>query len=477
MRTSLFLTDFLERIGHEPTEGQKMAAELITTFVASDFQDEVFVLKGYAGTGKTTLIASLVQTLKKHRRKSVLLAPTGRAAKVLNSYSGYSAYTIHKKIYRQNKMVDGFAEFSLDRNLHRDTLFIVDESSMIANQSLELSIFGSGRLLDDLITYVYSAPGCKLLFVGDTAQLPPVGLDVSEALDAKAIESFGFEVRQSELTDVVRQGDESGVLENATELRKAIQENNTQGFPNLLGETYEDFVRISGQDLIESIQTSYDRHGIENTIVVCRSNKQANKYNQGIRSRILWKEEEITPGEQLMVVKNNYFWLRDDEEVDFIANGDIIELTRVIEYKELYDLRFAKVNLRLKDYRDMDLTCWILLDTLTVESASMNRDNMREFFFKVMEDYQHVKGKKHRMDAVREDEYFNALQVKYAYAVTCHKAQGGQWDHVFVDQGYVTEERIDREYYRWLYTAITRSSSQIHLVNFKDEFFSDFIPQ
>jgi exodeoxyribonuclease-5 len=471
MRTSPFLSDFVANIGHEPTAGQHEASQRLTDFIFNDFQDEVFILKGYAGTGKTTLISALVKVLKLHRRKAVLLAPTGRAAKVLSTYSSSAAFTIHKKIYRQKKVVDGFAEFSLDKNLHRNTVFIIDEASMIANQSLELSIFGSGRLLDDLITYVYSGVGCKLILCGDTAQLPPVGLDISEALDKNIIESFGFEVRQSALNEVVRQEKESGVLLNATLLRKRLSDGLCDHYPALRKGQFEDFVRVGGQELIESIQSSYDNPGLEETIVVCRSNRQANKYNQGIRSRILWKEEELTPGEQLMVVKNNYYWLKDEEEIDFIANGDIVELRRVLEYRDLYDLRFAKVSLRLKDYRELDFTCWILLDTLAEESASMSRDKMREFYFKVNADYQHVKGKKHRLEAVKEDEFFNALQVKYAYAVTCHKAQGGQWQHVYIDQGYITEEKLDREYYRWLYTAITRTSSRVHLVNFKDDFF------
>jgi len=471
MRTSLFLSDLKENVGHEPTLGQSEAAEMLTSFISSDFQDEVFLLKGFAGTGKTTLIAALVKVLKIHKRKSVLLAPTGRAAKVLSNYSEAAAYTIHKKIYRQKKVQDGFAEFGLDRNLHKNTVFIVDESSMIANQALELSVFGSGRLLEDLVSYVYSGIGCKLIFCGDSAQLPPVGLDISEALNANAIESFGFEVKQYVLDEVVRQEKESGVLANATSLRKMLDKDSLNKYPALQADKYDDFIRVAGQELIETIQSSYDKQGLEETIIVCRSNKQANKYNQGIRSRILWKEEEISTGEQLMVVKNNYFWFKDDDDVDFIANGDIVELTRIIQYKELYGFRFAKVNLKFKDARELDFDCWIILDTLSSETASIDRNVMREFFFKVMDDYQHVKGKKNRTDAVREDEYFNALQVKYAYAVTCHKAQGGQWKHVYVDQGYITEDKLDREYYRWLYTAITRTSSKTHLVNFKDEFF------
>lgn len=473
MRNSRFLSDFIAEIAYKPTEGQSTAIIDITDFVWNKFQNEIYILKGYAGTGKTTLIASLVKVLKRYNRRAVLLAPTGRAAKVLANYSGHSALTIHKKIYRQKNMVDGFAEFGLDRNLHKNTLFIVDEASMISNQSMDYSVFGSGRLLDDLISYVYSGIDCKLVFCGDTAQLPPVGLDISEALNPSLIQSYGFEVKHTVLKDVVRQDKKSGILYNATSLRTQLSGEVKGVFPNLNSEGFTDFVRLSGNDLIDQIQSSYDNPGMDETIIVCRSNKQANRYNQGIRNRVLWREEEISPGDQLMVVKNNYYWLKDEDEIDFIANGDIMELVRVLEYKELYDLRFARVMVRLKNYRDLEFSCWILLDTLTVETPAMPRDSMKEFFFKVMDDYQHVKGKKHRTDAVREDHFFNALQVKYAYAVTCHKAQGGQWEHVYVDQGYITEEKLDRDYFRWLYTALTRSSSKLFLVNFKDEFFKD----
>ncbi len=473
MRKSQLESALIANLGHEPTPGQLRASELLADFVTTDFQDEVFILRGYAGTGKTTLVASLVASLSQFRKKTVLLAPTGRAAKVLAGFSGKSALTIHKKIYRQKKVVEGFAEFSLDRNLHKNTLFIVDEASMIANQSLDLSIFGSGRLLDDLVSYVYSSMGCKLLLIGDTAQLPPVGLELSEALDPVMVEGYGFEVKTDELTDVVRQKIRSGILENATDLRAKIDTGHVPDYPGLICQEFQDFSRLPGAELLDQLQSSYDQVGLDETMVVCRSNKQANRYNQGIRNRILWREEELTTGEQLMVVKNNYYWLRDVEEVDFIANGDTVEINRIIAYKNLYDLRFAQVELQLKEYDSMDFTAWILLDTLTVEAPAINRESMREFFFKVMEDYQHVKGKKHRMEAVREDPFFNALQVKYAYAVTCHKAQGGQWKHIYIDQGYLPDDRINLDYYRWLYTAITRTTDQAFLVNFKDEFFAD----
>lgn len=470
MRNSHFHTSFITSLGHQPTAPQEQAMRLLELFVQGDFQDEIFLLLGYAGTGKTTLIAALVRLLKDLRRKTILLAPTGRAAKVLASYAGQPALTIHKKIYRQQKVIDGFGEFSLDRNLHRDTIFIVDEASMIANQSLDLSVFGSGRLLDDLITYVYSASGCKLVLCGDTAQLPPVGLDLSEALSQHVLEGYGMAVRQCLLHEVVRQQRSSGILENATSLRTRLAGDDLQRFPDLK-EMTPDFLRISGPELLEQIQSSYDQAGQQETMVVCRSNKQAVRYNLGIRSRILWKEEELAAGDQLMVVKNNYYWMKDETEIDFIANGDIAEVTRIHQYKNLYDLRFARVTLRLTDYRDLEFECWIILDTLSSETASLDRESLRAFFFRVMEDYQHIKGKKHRMESIREDPYFNALQVKYAYALTCHKAQGGQWAHVYIDQGFISEDRLDRAYYRWLYTAITRATQKAFLVNFKEAFF------
>lgn len=460
-----------EKLDHVPTPGQESLIQGLANFVTGMGDDDIFLLRGYAGTGKTSLIASLVKTLKENRVRNVLMAPTGRAAKVLSGYSNHPAMTIHKKIYRQNKIREGFAEFSLDRNMHRNTIFFVDEASMISNQSLDLSVFGSGRLLDDLITYVYSGIGCKLILIGDVAQLPPVGLETSEALEPNILAGYGFPVKMNELTEVVRQSLSSGILNNATAVRKKL-ESNILGFPSLNEDENGDVVRISGENLIEAIERSYDKAGMDETIIVCRSNKQANRYNQGIRNSILWKEEELTEGDQLMVVKNNYYWLKDEEEIDFIANGDVAVVNKIYRYQELYGLRFADVNLKLADYKDLDFDAKIMLDSLTVDSASMDRDRMKEFFFSVMEDYQHVKGKKHRTDAIKDDPFFNALQVKFAYAVTCHKAQGGQWKNVFIDQGYVTEERMDREYYRWLYTAFTRATEKLYLINFKDEYFN-----
>ena len=457
-------------LGHVPTTGQDKIIGALGRYLLGR-EDRIFLIKGYAGTGKTSLVASLVKSLAGYRYRTVLLAPTGRAAKVLSRYSGADAFTIHKKIYRQKSAVDGFGEFSLDRNLHRDTLFIVDEASMIANQSLELSVFGSGRLLDDLVSYVFSGQGCKLILIGDDAQLPPVGFDQSEALDPKYLQRYGFPVEQYALTEVVRQEQDSGILFNATSLRNKIGPG-VHGYPGLSTGGFTDFVKVSGESLLESLESSYQSVGREETIVLSRSNKLANRYNAGIRNMILSYDEDIRMGDLLMVVRNNYHWLRESPEVDFIANGDILEVTRVKGSKELYGLNFRDLQLKFTDYRLMEFECKAMLDTLFAEGPALDKEQSRKLFSDVSEDYQHMKGKKHKTDAIREDPYYNALQIKFAYAITCHKAQGGQWKHVYIDQGWQPEDRLDREYYRWLYTAITRATEKVFLVNFKNEFFS-----
>lgn len=458
----------LSYLGHEPTTGQKMAAEVLDEFVHTD-DEALMLLTGYAGTGKTTLIASLVKSLSAFRFQTCLMAPTGRAAKVLAGYSGKPAFTIHKTIYRQKKATEGIGEFVVGRNLRRNTIFIVDEASMIADRPMDLSPFGSGRLLEDLISYVYSSPGCKLMLVGDEAQLPPVGFNQSPALDEKYLNNFGKRVFYSSLREVVRQSLESGILVNATSIREQIIKQQL-GYPGLDVTSFKDVQLITGDNLLESLQSSYDRVGLEETLVVSRSNRQANRYNGGIRSHILWREDEIGPGDLVMVVKNNYFWLQDSEEVDFIANGDVLEVVRVKGTKELYQMRFAEMVLRFTDYRQFEFEALVILNTLTAESASLDRETMRNFYAEVAVDYQYMKGKKHRNDAIRNDRYFNALQIKFAYGLTCHKAQGGQWKHVYVDQGYLDESKLDVEYYRWLYTAITRATEQLYLVNFRQEF-------
>lgn len=467
----------IKKLEYEPTADQQRLIEQFADFITELAdeqinQDKVFIVKGYAGTGKTSVISALVKSLPALRLKSVLLAPTGRAAKVLSVYSGKTASTIHKKIYRQKTQKDGIAEFALDKNLHKNTLFIVDESSMISNSSFENSIFGSGKVLDDLMEYVYSGVNCKLILVGDTAQLPPVGIDVSPALNYSVIDSMGFEVQEIELTQVVRQSDKSGILHNATMLRKRISDS-VNGYPKFELNAFTDVVQLSGADLIEEIDNCYNSFGTDNTLVVCRSNKRANRFNEGIRRSILWREEELSIGDFLMVVKNNYYWLseEDKEKTDFIANGDIVEITRIGKYKELYGFRFAEVSVKFLDYPELEIDVNIILDTLTSETASLSQEQNNKFFYSVMEDYTNLNTKKAKIKAVKENPFFNALQVKFSYAITCHKAQGGQWKAVFIDQGWLTDEMLNTEYLRWLYTAFTRPIDKLYLVNFKKEFF------
>jgi exodeoxyribonuclease-5 len=460
----------LENLDHKPTKGQDDLINGLSTFILDENPEKIFLVKGYAGTGKTTVMSALVNAFKKLRIKSVLLAPTGRAAKVLSSYSKNNAYTIHKKIYRQKSSKDGFGVFVLDANLHSDTFFIVDEASMISNNSVDTSIFGSGRLLDDLIKYVYNNKKCKLILIGDTAQLPPVGIALSPALDSKELAHYGFPVISYDLKEVVRQDQDSGVLANATEIRNLIA-NNSNAFPILNLNNVSDIEKISGGDLIESIADSYNKSGFEGTMIITRSNKRANQFNNGIRSQILWREEEIETGDYLMVVKNNYYWIEDNDKIDFIANGDIAEIVKIKKYTERYGFRFADVVLRFIDYDNLEIECKIILDTLKINSASLTSEDNKQLFYNVLEDYKNEKTKKKQYEGVRNDAFFNALQVKFSYAITCHKAQGGQWKNVYLDHGYINENMMDKEYLRWLYTAFTRSVEKLYLVNFDKKFF------
>ena len=456
------------------TASQSVLIEKLADFMVSASPEPVFVIRGYAGTGKTTMINQLTLTLDTLNIKSVLLAPTGRAAKVLSGYTGKNAYTIHKKIYRQQSSADGFGAFVLDRNLHKYTWFIVDESSMISNQATESTVFGSGRLLDDLMEYVFSGEGCRLVLAGDSAQLPPVGISVSPALDVKLLEQYGFEITDSELTDVVRQERESGILFNATRIREMIfSDSDSSGFFRIVLPEKGEPERVSGADLMEKLSLSYEKYGIRETTVLTRSNKRANLYNQGIRNSILYRDSEIARGDLLMVVKNNYFWPGEDDGIDFIANGDTGEITHIYGVEELYGFRFAHVSLKLIDYEDLEIECKIILDTLTVETASLSREDQMRLFNAVSEDYADIGNKRERWKKIKADPWFNALQVKFAYAVTCHKAQGGQWFSVFIDTGFLTEEMIDRDFLRWLYTAFTRSKEKLYLVNFDKRFFEE----
>ncbi|WP_346859778.1 AAA family ATPase [uncultured Draconibacterium sp.] len=465
-----------EKLPFKPTNCQAHLINVLSEYITSQEPDEIMLIKGYAGTGKTTMIFSLTQVLLSLKIRSVLMAPTGRAAKVMSGYSGIPAFTIHKKIYRQKTSSDGMGKFVLNKNLYKNTYFIVDEASMISNELSENSVFGSGRVLDDLLEFVYSGENCRLVLVGDTAQLPPVGLSISPALEALTLESYGFSVKEVELKEVVRQAKGSGILTNVTEIRNLIGEDfgNTGFFP-IDCVNFDDVERISGADLIENLSSCYDKHGFFDTTIVTRSNKRANIYNKGIRGSILYKENEIERGDLLMVVKNNYFWAEGeaDLELDFIANGDIAEIISIYGYEELYGFRFANVSLRFVDYENVELDCKIFLETLSIETASFPYEKNTELFYAVSEDYADERNKKKRWEKIKSNPYFNALQVKYAYALTCHKAQGGQWKAVFVDHGYLTEDMLDTEYYRWLYTAFTRPTEKLYLVNFDKGFFED----
>ena len=462
----------------EPTAEQSVAMNRLAVFVNDPAPRQAFLLKGYAGTGKTAVISSLVRVLARHHRRVVLMAPTGRAAKVFSNTSGFPACTIHKKIYRQKSILDA-GSFQLDHNFHEHTLFLVDEASMISNQGLSGSTFGSGRLLDDLVSYVYSGADCRLLMLGDQAQLPPVGELESPGLSAQVLSSYGLTVREYSLENVMRQMQDSGILHNATLLRDFTVNPYIEGGFSFKLDGFKDVVRISGSELIETLSRCYSRDGIDETMVLCRSNKRAIVYNNGIRNTILDREDELCRGDSVMIVKNNYYWtesLAAQEDADsyanlpsFIANGDIAVIRRVRRQRELYGFRFEDAVLSFPDYDDLEMDVTLLLDTLHSESPYLTREESDKLFDNVMEDYADIPSKKEKMKKLRENKYFNALQIKYAYAVTCHKAQGGQWKNIFIDQGYVTPEMQDEEYYRWLYTALTRATQTVYLVNWPQE--------
>ena len=456
---------------HEPTPQQLELFDKLHEFLISDNGDECFILKGYAGTGKTTVVGALVKALKYYNYKSALLAPTGRAAKVITNYSGRKAFTIHKRIYRKKSAMNIDDGFRLADNLATDTLFIVDEASMISDQ---LAGNTSETLLHDLVSYVYNTKNCKLMLVGDTAQLPPVGADNSPALDLKLMKAeFALDLFSFELTDVLRQQKDSGILLNATSLRDIIRKGKVVT-PKVVTKGYKDVFRMTGERLEEGLNYAYNKYGYDGTLIVCRSNKNANLYNRQIRARILLREEELTGGDQVMVVRNNYFWLQDQEEgsTGFIANGDIARIKKVRRFEEMYGLRFADVQLEFIDYaEDPVVECKILMDTLYSEAPALPPEDQKKFFLEVMKDYEHIASRKAKLDELKLNPYYNALQIKFAYAVTCHKAQGGQWEAVFVDQGYITEEMINMDFLRWFYTACTRASKELFLVNFNKMFF------
>lgn len=469
MINRFFLDKIKQNFPFEPTSEQATALEKIVDFLFLQKEESLFLLRGYAGTGKSSLLGALVKTMTEFKQKTVLLAPTGRAAKVFSSYSSHPAFTIHKKIYRQQKYSGDFGCFGIMDNLHKDTLFIVDEASMISNNGLDSSVFGTGRLLDDLIHYIYSGENCRLLLIGDSAQLPPVGEDGSPALQTDVLTGYGLEVREAMLSQIVRQAESSGILYNATNIRNALNKGKTEAYPKLKLKKFTDIVRISGEDLIDEISAAYDRDGLENTMIISRSNKRSNIYNQGVRNRILYREEELSAGDMLMITKNNYFWTENTEGIDFLANGEIVEVLRVRGEQELYGFRFRDVLVKSIDY-DIELELKILMDTLHSDVAGLTRERSEELFVNVMEDYADISTRAGRMKKLKADPYYNAVQVKFAYAVTCHKAQGGEWSNVFLDLGYISEEHLGVNFYRWLYTAITRASAKLYLVNLPDEF-------
>ena len=472
---------------HEPTKEQNLVVYKWEEFLLSRNPNTLFLLRGYAGTGKTSLVAALVKTLLQLKQPVMLLAPTGRAAKVFSSYADAPAYTIHKRIYRQKSIID-MDNFQTNINLHKHTLFIVDEASMISNEGLSGSMFGTGRLLDDLMQFVYSCEGCRLILVGDTAQLPPVGEEESPALSRCVLEGYNVDVMEVLLTEVVRQEQESGILWNATHLRQLMQQEMYYEFPRLRT-GFPDVCVMPGDELIEALEDSYHQCGTDQTIVVTRSNKRANIFNNGIRARILDYEEELSINDLVMVAKNNYYWTSltprplsgegksrkpssSGEGLEggfFIANGDVAVVRRFRNERELYGFRFADATLRFPDYDNLELDVTVLLDTLQSEAPALTRQQQEQLCNAVWEEYPESRDKRERMKRLRQDPYYNALQIKYAYAVTCHKAQGGQWQHVYIDQGYITEDMLSPDYFRWLYTALTRATEKVFLVNWPKE--------
>ena len=465
-----FHKELLNKFSYHPTIKQSKLFYLLVEFLFSKNERSLFLLKGYAGTGKTTTISTLVSSLWKINKKSVLLAPTGRAAKVISVYSKKQAFTIHKKIYFPKKMPNGSVDFVLQNNKHTNTIFIVDEASMIPDRPQNGKLFENGSLLDDLISYVYSGRNCKLILIGDTAQLPPVKLKFSPALEETRLEvEYSKMVHQIELDEVTRQHQNSGILANATLLRTLI-ENNSIYFEFDLN--FPDIIRLEdGYDIEDAITGSYDNDGVEDTAIIVRSNKRANQYNQQIRSQIRGQENEISPGDYVMVVKNNYFWLKESSEAGFIANGDTCEVLRIHAIKELYGFKFAEVDIRMIDYPDQKpFETVLLLDTLASETPSLTYEESNKLYEAVREDYGHEKSKYKQLLAVKKNVFFNALQVKFSYAITCHKSQGGQWKTIFIEQPYLPEGP-SKEYFRWLYTAITRAQEKLYLIGFKDDYF------
>ena len=465
-----------ERFGFEPTMEQERALEVFAQFMTDRAEHVVMILRGSAGTGKTTLAGAMVRALGALNQKLMLLAPTGRAAKVFSLYSGHAAYTIHRKIYRQKSAGD-LSSFSLNDNLNKDTLFIVDEASMISNMGLGEMAFGSGCLLDDLMQFVYNGQNCRLLLIGDKAQLPPVGEEESPALSASMLRGYGMEVYECDLNQVLRQSEDSGILWNATRIRSQETGVGRLLLPQIRLKGFADIQVVPGDELIESLSSSYSRVGMDETMVITRSNKRANIYNQGIRNMVLEREDELCRGDLLMIVKNNYYWVKEtgvrregekesgEMSLEFIANGDRAVLRKVRHVQELYGFRFAEATMTVPDYDDYELTAVVILDLLTTEAPSLTREQQEQLYNAVLEDYSDIPRKADRVEKLKNDRFYNALQVKFAYAVTCHKAQGGQWAHIYLDQGYMTDDMLTPDYIHWLYTAFTRATEKLYLVN------------
>lgn len=496
----------LQQFGFPPTQEQEHALEVFAEFLTDRDPHAVMILRGSAGTGKTTLSGAIVRTLKEIRQKVMLLAPTGRAAKVFSLNSGSPAYTIHRRIYREKSFSGVEGQFNLNDNLYTDTLFMVDEASMIANMGLGGMSFGSGCLLDDLVHFVYQGRNDRLLLIGDKAQLPPVGEEESPALHAAMLEGYGLKVYECDLNEVLRQSEKSGILYNATMIRQMITHDDITQLPKIHFAGYSDIKPMPGAELIEALADSYHHVGLDDTIVVTRSNKRANIFNQGIRNMVLDREEELSQGDILMIVKNNYYWMEEErkkikeKEIEerrvksegtesgtathkvqsskfqvqsneipaFLANGDRAKVLKVRRRIDLYGFRFATLLLQFPDYDNYELEATVLLDTLTSEAPALTHEQQEQLFHQIEEDYQDIPLKADRMKAIRQDQFFNALQVKFAYAVTCHKAQGGQWAHVYVDQGYMTDDMLNPDYIHWLYTAFTRATEMLYLVNWPE---------
>lgn len=460
----------LDQFGLKPTQEQEALIQGLSEFTLINGGHQVLLINGYAGTGKTSVLAAYLMAMKSIGMKTRIMAPTGRAAKVISVKAGQDAFTIHKMIYRRKSKADLSSPISLNVNLNKNTVFVVDEASMIGDYTMTSDgNINSRNLLEDLFEYVFSGAGCKLILLGDIGQLPPVGSDHSPALNVDYLKVHfpTVNIAAYSLTEVVRQSKESGILSNATMLRSIANLDELKIIPN------NDLIRLNGSELQEELEDAYNQVGSDETIIITRSNKRANLYNQQIRGRILWYEEELCSGDILMVVKNNYFWMGDESKMGFIANGELLTVRRILKYEELYGFRFARILGVFVDYPDLgEQELLLLMESLEVEGASINRARMKELFFEVEKDYTHLRAKKKRYEAILTNPYFNALQVKYAYAVTCHKSQGGQWSRVFIDQGYVPEDQKGQDYFRWLYTAITRGTDKVYLVNFEDDFFN-----